>query len=72
VNVQVLDTSVKMIAFRDVRLSVCSLVEVDRRFTDAYCLQHQGDLQHRCTSTRLHGATSQKGVLFIEEKKISR
>jgi hypothetical protein len=49
----------------------CSLVDVYRRFRDAYCLHHQGDgrqqasLKRRWTSTRLHGATIQKTVFFI-------
>jgi hypothetical protein len=38
----------------------CSLVEVDRSFGDVYCLHHNGDE----TSTRLHGATSQKAIIF--------
>jgi hypothetical protein len=38
----------------------CSLVEVDRRFRDAYCLHHNGDE----TSTRLHEAASQKAIIF--------
>jgi hypothetical protein len=38
----------------------CSLVEIDRRFRGVYCLHHQGAI-----STRLHGATSQKTVIFI-------
>jgi hypothetical protein len=31
----------KMTVFWDV--APCSLVEIDRRFTGAYCLHHQGD-----------------------------
>jgi hypothetical protein len=69
-----------------------SLVEVDRRFSGAYCLIHQGDYHTRLhvaifleavifyvnslimeafltsdmsNSTRLHGATSQKIVIFV-------
>jgi hypothetical protein len=33
----------------------CSVVEIDRRFRDAYCLHHEVDRQ-------THGATSQKTV----------
>jgi hypothetical protein len=54
-------------AFRDIAL--CSLVEVDRRFRDAYCLhRHDGrqyaHLKRRFISTRLHGATSLKAAIF--------
>jgi hypothetical protein len=57
-------------------IAPCGLVEIDRRFRGAYCL-HQGEvwspwwwrqcasLKRRYTSTRLHGAVSQKGVVFI-------
>jgi hypothetical protein len=45
-------TSMKMTVFRDV--TPCSLVDVCRRFRGACCLQ-----------TRLHGAASQKTVIFI-------
>jgi hypothetical protein len=42
VRLQILTAeSMKMIAFLDITL--CSLVEVDRRFRDAYCLYHYGD-----------------------------
>jgi hypothetical protein len=34
-------TNMKMIFFWDV--APCSLVDIDRRFTGAYCLHHQGD-----------------------------
>jgi hypothetical protein len=47
--------NLKVAAFWDVAPS--SLVEVDRRFVDAYCLHHQGD-------ERLHGVASCKSVSF--------
>jgi hypothetical protein len=50
----------KMIVFRDV--VSCSLVEVYRRFRCAHCLHHQGT---QCPVFRLHGATTQKTVIFI-------
>jgi hypothetical protein len=58
----------KMTAFWD--RGPCSVVEVDRRFRDAYCLYHQGDEgdnmnKRRPTSTKLHGAIAQKAVTFI-------
>jgi hypothetical protein len=34
-------TNTNMTVFWDVAL--CSLVEINRRFRDAYCLHHQGD-----------------------------
>jgi hypothetical protein len=55
----------------------CSLVQVDQRFTGAYCLLHQDDdslpwkwrqnrpLKRRITSTRLHVSISQKAFIFI-------
>jgi hypothetical protein len=66
----------KMTAFWDI--APCSLVEVDRRSRDAYCLHHEGDIssiialtmetvstyKSLLTSTRLHGALSQKAVIF--------
>jgi hypothetical protein len=50
-------------------VAVCCLVESDRRFRDAYC-HHQDDelieapLKRRSSSTRQHGATTQKAVVF--------
>jgi hypothetical protein len=59
----------------------CSLVAIYRRFRGAYSLYHHGEeydagekvrldtgatpLKRRPISTRLHGATSQKAVIFI-------
>jgi hypothetical protein len=52
----------------------CCLVEIDRRLGGTYCLHHQGDewwwmqwapLERRYISTRLHGAISQKTVVFM-------
>jgi hypothetical protein len=49
----------------------CSLIEVDRRFRYAYCLQPLGvssqyvPLKRRSTSMRLHGAISQKAVINL-------
>jgi hypothetical protein len=37
----------------------CSQVEVYQRFRGPCCLHHQGE-----TSTRLHGATTQKTAIF--------
>jgi hypothetical protein len=34
----------KMTAFWDI--AACSLIEVDQRFRDAYCLRHQGDFNN--------------------------
>jgi hypothetical protein len=49
-------------AFWDI--APCSLV-VDRRFIGAYCLHHQAaPLKRRCTTARLHGAVSQKALIF--------
>jgi hypothetical protein len=39
--------------------ATCSLLNIDRRFTKAYCLHMQGD--HRI---RLHSAASQKPAIF--------
>jgi hypothetical protein len=62
----------KMIAFWDI--APCSLTEVDWCFRAAHYLHHQGNdslswwwrqnapLKHWSTSTRLHGAVSQKAV----------
>jgi hypothetical protein len=47
------------------KLALCSLVEIDRPFTGAYCPHQHGDLKRRSTSTKLHGAMSQKAVIFI-------
>jgi hypothetical protein len=57
----------KMRPFWDV--APCSLIEIDRRFRDAYCLHHQGNndasLKRLYTSTRLHGAISKMAYLII-------
>jgi hypothetical protein len=50
-------TSMKMAVFWDV--APCSLIDIDRRFRGAYCHHHQGLI--------LHGATSQKTVIFITQ-----
>jgi hypothetical protein len=57
------------------RILFRGLVEVYRRFRDAYCLHYQDDggewwkqysaLKRRWTSTRLHCAITQKAVIFI-------
>jgi hypothetical protein len=39
----------------------CSTVELYRRFRGAYCLHHQDNDE---SSTKLHGATTQKTVIF--------
>jgi hypothetical protein len=63
--------STKIRAFWDI--ASCNLVRVDRRFRYTYCLHHQGDLfitlmigqyRHRSNPTRLHGAISQKALIF--------
>jgi hypothetical protein len=36
-----LKVCVKMVVFLDV--ASCSLLDIDRRFREAYCLHHQGD-----------------------------
>jgi hypothetical protein len=61
---------IKMTVFWDV--APCSLVEVYRRFTSAYCLHHKSlivlmmeAISISETSTRLHCATSQKIVIFL-------
>jgi hypothetical protein len=65
-------TAINMIVFWDV--ASCSLVEIDRRFRGAYCLHHQDDydddggsryLWNVSISTRLHGTTSQKILIFM-------
>jgi hypothetical protein len=62
VRFQVLTTeSMKLRAFWDI--APCSLVGVDRRFRGAYCLHHQGD-ESSPTPLRLHGAISQKALVF--------
>jgi hypothetical protein len=45
-------------------IAPCSLVEVNGRYRDAYCLHRQGDesLKRLSTCTRLHGAVSQKAA----------
>jgi hypothetical protein len=56
----------KTTAFWDV--APCTLMEVDRRFRGASCLHHQATnrpLKRRSTSTRQHGAASQKAVIFV-------
>jgi hypothetical protein len=62
-------TVLKIRAFWDV--APCNL-GVDRSFRGAFCLHHQGDdpsqyapLKRRSTPTTLHGATSQKDLIFI-------
>jgi hypothetical protein len=45
-------------------IAPCSVVEVDRRFRDAYCPHYQDD--GGSTSTRLHGAVSQTAAIFIQ------
>jgi hypothetical protein len=59
--------SMKIRAFWDA--APCNLVGADRRFKGAYCLHHQGDrwalLKCQYNPTRLHGATSQKAVIFL-------
>jgi hypothetical protein len=63
----------KMIALRDV--APCFLVEADRRFRGAYCVQ-QGVIteavrtSERPTSMRLHGATSNMVHSFTSAKRI--
>jgi hypothetical protein len=54
--------STKMIDFWDT--VPCNLVEVDRRFRGAHWRQY-ALLKCRSTSTRLHGAISQKPVIFV-------
>jgi hypothetical protein len=49
-------------------ISSCSLVEIYRRFRGAFCFHHQDDespLKHCSISIRLHGAVSQKTVIFV-------
>jgi hypothetical protein len=54
----------KMTAFSDIAL--CSLVEVDRRFRGGYFIMSDNvPLKRRSASTRLHGAVSQKAVIFV-------
>jgi hypothetical protein len=67
----------KTTAFWDI--TPCSLFGIDGRFRGTYCLHHQGELSFitlmmeavaytylKCRSTpRPHGATSQKGDIFI-------
>jgi hypothetical protein len=43
----------------------CSLVEVDRRFRDAYCLHHHDICETSVYFNELYGAMSQKSVIFI-------
>jgi hypothetical protein len=50
------NTNMKTKAFIDT--APCSVVEVDQRFRDAYCLYHQG-------TSRQRGTMSQKAVIFI-------
>jgi hypothetical protein len=55
--------SMKITAFWD----VASSSGVDRRFRGAYCIPHtrqNASLNRRSTPTRLHGATSQKALIF--------
>jgi hypothetical protein len=49
-------------------IASCILVEIDRRFGDAYCLHHHGDnLKRLSVFARLHGAASQKTVIFVQD-----
>jgi hypothetical protein len=43
-------------------IAPCSLIEIVRRFRDAYCLHRQDD--DRTIYKRLDGAISQKTVIF--------
>jgi hypothetical protein len=48
----------------------CNIVEADRRFRGAYCLDHQDDkkqypLNHQSPSTRLHDAMSESCNLQV-------
>jgi hypothetical protein len=47
----------------------CHLVEVYRHFRGAFCLHHQGDRisEMSVTSAKLHGAESQKTVIFVRK-----
>jgi hypothetical protein len=54
-------TNMKMSVLRTV--ASCSLVDIDRRFRGAYHSRHQR-LKRLLWSRRLHGATSQKSVIF--------
>jgi hypothetical protein len=48
---------------------LCSLVEVDRRFGGVYLSWRQYEtLERRATSTRVHGATSQRAIIYKEEQ----
>jgi hypothetical protein len=50
--------SLNMAAFCDI--APCSLVEVERRFRDSYCLHHHGSLMMEAVST------SETSVYFYE------
>jgi hypothetical protein len=68
VRLQVLTAaSMKMTAFWDT--PPCSLVEVDRHFSGAYCLNHLGDDGGSITHLRnvglLHGSVSHKAVILV-------
>jgi hypothetical protein len=58
-----------MIAFWDIASG--TLVEVDGRFREAYCLHHPGDtsqyatLKRRSTSRKLHCDISQKPIFIL-------
>jgi hypothetical protein len=45
----------------------CSAAEIDRRFRRVYCLHRQDDVMEAVSTSdmRLHGATSQKAVIFV-------
>jgi hypothetical protein len=55
--------NMKMIVFWDT--APCSLVEIDRRFRDAYCLHHRPDDEGNKHLYEIHGAISQMTVIFI-------
>jgi hypothetical protein len=67
VRFQVLTAAnMKMRAFWGI--APCSLVVVDRCIRGAYCLHQHRQFAHskrRSTTTRLHGAISQKALIFI-------
>jgi hypothetical protein len=46
-------------------IASCNLIEVDQSFRGAYCFHQYAPLKHKSTSLRLHGAISQKAVIFI-------
>jgi hypothetical protein len=64
----------KMTVFWDV--APCCLVEIDRCFSGAYCLGHQGDyktpMKRRSVSARLRSSTSKKRVDSIHSYILAR